>query len=427
MKKSFIWSLCHFILITGLLALFITPASTAEALGSILFVSATGSGTDCSQSNPCLPWDAMDKAIEGDMLLFAGGDYFGISDPFLTINKAVTLQGGWDGAPTGDVLIDPESNYSWIDGEGSRALFEVNETTSVDGKVTISNFIFIDGHAAVKGGAINIINGLVDVIDNTFSVNYAGTYGGAIYTQSSDKVHIIDNYFSNNWVGTGLGNDSSSGGGAIMTGSGGDVLIEGNHFSGGHAGYGTAIHNDESELIINRNYFYDMDDNHVIDLYSNSVGNIVSNNMILWSYGNAIRLHGANTGAFQIINNTIFGGDAGLYVQSPSLAFAVNNIFSECVTGITNSSANLTGTNNLFYNNESDPVVLTDPLVDVDPQFVDPVNDDIHLSSDSPAIDAGVVVALTEDFDGDSRPLGNGYDIGADETGIFLYLPLILK
>jgi len=39
MRKSFTWSLCHFILIAGLLALFVIPVSPAEALGSILFVS----------------------------------------------------------------------------------------------------------------------------------------------------------------------------------------------------------------------------------------------------------------------------------------------------------------------------------------------------------------------------------------------------
>jgi len=49
------------------------------------------------------------------------------------------------------------------------------------------------------------------------------------------------------------------------------------------------------------------------------------------------------------------------------------------------------------------------------PQFVNPSNNDFHLQSDSPAIDAGVNVGVYEDFDGNSRPQGSGYDIGAYE------------
>ena len=51
-----------------------------------------------------------------------------------------------------------------------------------------------------------------------------------------------------------------------------------------------------------------------------------------------------------------------------------------------------------------------------DPKFVNPSEADFHLQSDSPAIDNGSSVdAPSFDFDGNSRPQGDGYDIGAYE------------
>jgi hypothetical protein len=48
--------------------------------------------------------------------------------------------------------------------------------------------------------------------------------------------------------------------------------------------------------------------------------------------------------------------------------------------------------------------------------FVNPAAGDLHLKSTaSIAIDKGTAVTVNDDFDGQSRPLGNGTDIGADE------------
>jgi hypothetical protein len=77
------------------------------------------------------------------------------------------------------------------------------------------------------------------------------------------------------------------------------------------------------------------------------------------------------------------------------------------------------------------------------PNFVDvaivarnlPVNlmGNYHLQPVSPAIDAGTsnkagISAPTDDFDGDSRPLQAGFEIGADELFVFrLYAPITMK
>jgi hypothetical protein len=61
----------------------------------------------------------------------------------------------------------------------------------------------------------------------------------------------------------------------------------------------------------------------------------------------------------------------------------------------------------------------------IDPQFVNPAVQDYHLQSASPAIDAGYYAGeiVPDDYDGNSRPRGIGYDIGAFEYTPTDYIP----
>jgi uncharacterized repeat protein (TIGR01451 family) len=52
------------------------------------------------------------------------------------------------------------------------------------------------------------------------------------------------------------------------------------------------------------------------------------------------------------------------------------------------------------------------------PAFVDPDIGNYHIGLTSAAIDKGVDAGVDDDIDGDPRPQGGGYDIGADETGL---------
>jgi hypothetical protein len=411
------------LLLVSLVLLALQPFGLREASAQAteLFVSPSGSGTDCSQSNPCEPGQAMTNAVTGDTIYFMAGTYSSTNDPYLVINKAVSLRGGWDGSATGDVVVNADSYGTYIDGGDTRALFVVNDTTGLGELTTISGFTFQNGHANNYGGAIDIQNGRGEVIDNTFFDNYSVSYGGAIANRSAYDVQILGNRF--------MDNEAQYGGGSIIASSSGSAttLIEDNLFSGGNAMYGSAIHNDSCSLIINRNTFMDTLGDTLIRLSSEGPSATVSNNFIIRPAGTAISSSGTHASPFQIINNTFVGGTFGIFSNS-DLVNIMNNIFSGVNTSISGLSGSLTGSNNLFYGNSNDPNQLTDP-VSADPDFINPTGDDYHISKDSPAIDAGATVALSDDFDGDERPSGDGYDIGADEvrSEYLVYLPLVLK
>ena len=55
-------------------------------------------------------------------------------------------------------------------------------------------------------------------------------------------------------------------------------------------------------------------------------------------------------------------------------------------------------------------------VINLDPRFVG--GGDYHLLPDSPCIDAGVAVEVLGDMDGDDRPEGCGFDMGADENTV---------
>ena len=71
---------------------------------------------------------------------------------------------------------------------------------------------------------------------------------------------------------------------------------------------------------------------------------------------------------------------------------------------------------NCIYRENGPPSRPADPgdVWDVDPSL----DNNYRLSSNSPCINAGTDLGITTDFDGNPRPQGNGFDIGAFEFGI---------
>ena len=115
-----------------------------------------------------------------------------------------------------------------------------------------------------------------------------------------------------------------------------------------------------------------------------------------------------------LINGVVYNsitGKTGLLVESGSNNIILRNIVFRnntlTISGGAKADHNMFSTSSNCYG--------TNCIIG-NPQFINPANGDFHLQSTSPAIDTGSSnSAPSTDLDGDSRPQGAGYDIGAYE------------
>lgn len=115
-----------------------------------------------------------------------------------------------------------------------------------------------------------------------------------------------------------------------------------------------------------------------------------------------------NDGAF--LNNTVWsngGGDysIGRFASGGSGHVGHNNLIVAPSAASVGLVAAESGTSATLSNN------LQGPQSDL----VDPVNGDYHLAAGATAIDAGTPVEVVDDYDGNDRPQGAAYDVGAFE------------
>ena len=160
--------------------------------------------------------------------------------------------------------------------------------------------------------------------------------------------------------------------------------------------------------------------------------NVASTGTSSWGYGGGMYIRGSavisgNRVISNVASTSYSGGGGGMYISHADGVQIINNVVlsnTGSITGgqgyggsiyLTHSNGAIVDGNRIEHN---DPVTGQDPLLDAN----------YLLSAGSLAIDAGVDAGVSTDIDGDPRPLGDGYDIGADEFAWrHIYLPLVVR
>jgi predicted outer membrane repeat protein len=102
-------------------------------------------------------------------------------------------------------------------------------------------------------------------------------------------------------------------------------------------------------------------------------------------------------GTLYVTDTTITSHTVG--IQLPPLATGAREDYNLFFGNLTNTVGVITGSHSLVG----------------DPKFIDPLNGNYHLQFGSVAIDHGVDAGVYTDLDGNPRPFGAGFDIGAYE------------
>ncbi len=317
---------------------------------------------------------------------------------------------------------DAAVEYWAIDGfvvDGVNHQYRPIDSRSTDDKpnshITITNNEVFDGYATgISSGHTHYA-----LIENNTS--YSNNEHGTYVNNSSDYGVLRLNVCADNY-GCGMhhNGDKSLGGDGIMS----YWTIEKNIVYGNGTGGGSALNFDGmQDAVIANNLCYNNTAGGVSLYYTDSSANcqrdkVYNNTIVFGNFGRwVVNIPKARKSApidVKIKNNVLYTDrtDRGsIFIYSSSISGfesdynAVVDRF--CIDGkrtITLAQWQAYGLD--LHSFLSTPAAL----------FVDPANDDYHLKTGSPAINAGTTLTeVTDDLEGTARPQGGAYDIGCYE------------
>ncbi len=403
----------------------------------------------------------------------------------VAITKSLTIQGGY--TTTNWTTPDPEAHPTILDAQGSGRVMVISGpiTPTVEGlRFTGGDATGLGGTPWGDGGGGVYVVTATATLERLTIVSNTALYGGGLYLNQSGTRILSSTiqanrqnaggggglylYYSNGAVvaGTSItGNRAGNGGGMFLLWCNG-VLIEENVIVANEGGYegggirlGTSTATLRGNLISGNQASYGggisffaygqqpaLEGNRIVSntagvrgggLYFNYlsparlVNNVIADNQA--PQGSALYVRDSSP---VLLHTTIArnGGGPGVVVASESIYFdsrvaMTNTILFSHTVGITVAAGNTVTLNaTLWQANGTDRggagTISHSGDSSGDPAFA---ADGYHLTSGSAALNRGVDAGVTTDIDGDRRPSGSGYDLGADEMAFPVYLPLVMR
>jgi len=346
----------------------------------------------CPAGPPTCDYDSVQEAVgdadPGDVIKVATGVYTGVSTvgdvtQMVYVDESVTIQGGYTIADWN--VSDPEANPTTLDAEGQGRVFYI-----INAPVVVIEGLRITGGDATGsmsqgGGIYGRISG-VTLSGNIIFSNTAD-YGGGLFLNESTLACDGNTISANTAI--------THGGGLLLFRSD-NATLSGNTVVANVAGYGGGLYLDKSDATLKNN--------------------VVADNLAGAAGGGLY----VKASAPRLLHTTVTrnSGSSGIYVMGGSDVEMVNTILVSHTVGIgvaAGDAASLNAT--LWHANTANWVGDVAHTNDRNgpPKFVAPDAGDYHIGDTSAALDTGVDAGIAVDVDGELRPRGNGYDIGADE------------
>jgi hypothetical protein len=403
----------------------IACASSAKAQGNTYYVATDGIDAP-GRGTAALPWRTIQYAAgqvqAGDTVLINPGAYTGgiTVDTSGTASKPITFRANGAGAVINgsggerDAFFITEADYVVVEGLTIQNANRAGLRISWSDHVTVRNCTFAD----------NATWGLFTDFSDYTTVENCESYGAVdqhgIYISNSSDYPILrgNRLHHNHDCGLHMNGDISMGGDGVIS----HALVENNIIYENGTGGGSGINMDGvADSVIRNNLLYN---NHAsgISLYqidggSGSQNNRVLNNTILMASDGrwAINIPDANDTHNKLFNNIVLNNHSwrgSIAIAAPALAgfeSDYNVVMDRFSADGGDTRLTFAQWQALGYDQHS--IIATPSQL-----FVNASAADYHLMPGSPAIDKGTSLNdVATDLEGNPRPSGTEYDIGAYE------------